>query len=419
MSMDLAAGRLPLWRAAWVVARRDFVAILFSRSFIFFLLGPLFPILVGTLAAGVGTQAQSQLAAAAEVGVAMSAEDGARLVAARNELAEKIGPVVPRFAVIAPLGAGEEQAALLTGSDRHLAAIISGTLDEPVLTAPDGNLARWTGTVSLIAAMAAESEARAFPPVTIVPVATSGANQQSGRYQTARGGQVLLFLLIMLLAGMVLSNLVEEKGNKIIEVLAAAIPMDAVFVGKLFAMLAISVVGIALWITVGVSALAMGGRSLTELANPAVGWPLFLLLGGAYFGMGYLLLGSIFLAVGAMAGTVREVQTLSMPVTMSQVLVFFFASLALSHAGEPLELAAIAFPLSSPFAMLGRAAMDEALWPHALALLWQALCVAVFVKVGAGLFRRRVLKSGPQASRKRRGLFRQGSASEAQGERHD
>jgi ABC-2 type transport system permease protein len=44
----------------------------------------------------------------------------------------------------------------------------------------------------------------------------------------------------MLLAGMVLSNLVEEKGNKIIEVLAAAIPMDAVFLGKLFAMLAVS-----------------------------------------------------------------------------------------------------------------------------------------------------------------------------------
>ena len=35
-------------------------------------------------------------------------------------------------------------------------------------------------------------------------------------------------LLTMLLAGMVLSNLVEEKGNKIIEILAAAIPMDAV-----------------------------------------------------------------------------------------------------------------------------------------------------------------------------------------------
>ena len=54
-------------------------------------------------------------------------------------------------------------------------------------------------------------------------------------------------LLTMLLAGMVLSNLVEEEANKIIEVLAAAIPMDAVFMGKLFAMLGVSFVGIAVW----------------------------------------------------------------------------------------------------------------------------------------------------------------------------
>ena len=54
-------------------------------------------------------------------------------------------------------------------------------------------------------------------------------------------------MLTMLLAGMLLSNLVEEKSNKIIEVLAAAVPIDAIFLGKLFAMLAVSLVGIAVW----------------------------------------------------------------------------------------------------------------------------------------------------------------------------
>ena len=44
---------------------------------------------------------------------------------------------------------------------------------------------------------------------------------------------------------------------------------------------------------------------------------------------------------------------------------------------ELLEMAAIAFPLSSPFAMLARAAMEPQLWTHALALAWQALAVVV------------------------------------------
>jgi ABC-2 type transport system permease protein len=138
------------------------------------------------------------------------------------------------------------------------------------------------------------------------------------------------------------------------------------------------------------------------LPDPGVGWPKFVLLGVAYFSMGYLLLGSIFLSIGSLATTVREFHTLSMPVTMTQVLLFFFASFAMAHPGEPIEIAAIAFPLSSPFAMLARAALGSALWPHLVALAWQALWVAITVRMGARLFRKRVMKSGPQPAKRKR-----------------
>lgn len=410
------AGRLSLWRAAYVVARRDFTAILFSRAFIFFLIGPMFPVAVAALAGGIGAQVQTE-ALAADVGIAMSAEDTAAMIAARDELADRVGPAIPPFVALEQ-GADVDAAAMLERREGKLAAIVSGTLAEPELTAPAVNLARWQGGIALIAARAAQDQPTAYPLVQTVAVSTSGANENRGRYQTAQGGQLLLFLLIMLLASMVLSNLVEEKGNKIIEILAAAVPMDAVFMGKLFAMLGISVVGIVVWGSLGTGALLLGGRSLSEFANPGVGWPLFFALGAIYFGMGYLLLGSVFLAVGSMATTVREVQTLSMPVTMAQVLVFFFASMAVTHTGDWLEFAAIAFPLSSPFAMLGRAAVDEAIWPHVLALAWQTLCVALFIHAGATLFRKKVMKSGPQGVKTSRGLgallrglFSKGSAS--------
>jgi ABC-2 type transport system permease protein len=57
--------------------------------------------------------------------------------------------------------------------------------------------------------------------------------------------------------------------------------------------------------------------------------------------------------------------------------------------------------------MLARAAQEPALWPHVVALVWQALWVAMAIRIGARLFRRRVMKSGPQMG-KRRGLFRRG-----------
>jgi len=117
-------------------------------------------------------------------------------------------------------------------------------------------------------------------------------------------------------------------------------------------------------------------------------------LGIVYFTMAYLLLGSLFLTIGAMATSVREVQTMSMPVTMLQLMVFFLSAANIGQIGTALELTAVAFPLSSPFAMLARAALEETLWPHALAVLWQGAAVILLVKGGSLLFRKRVMKSG-------------------------
>ena len=402
--------RLPLLKAAWVVARRDFAAVLFSRAFFFFLLGPLFPLVIGGLAGGIGSRVENS-AAAPKIGVAMQAADVDAMLAAREALAGQLGQAMPEMDALARLQPGERFDAATTLRQRHdLAAILTGTPAAPELTATAERLGRWQGPVALTAARARAAEPAAYPPVRTHTVATSGASDARARLRTAQAGQVMLFLLTMLLAGMVLSNLVEEKANKIIEILAAAIPMDAVFLGKLFAMLAISLVGIAVWATVigGVLGLAgfehlFGGTmDFTTLPAPGVGWPMFFLLGVAYFAMGYLLLGSVFLAIGSLATTVREVQTLSMPVTMMQVLLFLFASLAIGEQGTWIDWAAILFPFSSPFAMLARAATDGALWPHALALAWQLLFVGLSIRFGAALFRRRVMKSGPAAGKRRR-----------------
>jgi ABC-2 type transport system permease protein len=44
--------------------------------------------------------------------------------------------------------------------------------------------------------------------------------------------------------------------------------------------------------------------------------------------------------------------------------------------------------------MLARAAQDEVLWPHLLALVWQGLWVALIIRFAARRFRIGVLKSG-------------------------
>ncbi len=411
-----AASRLNIWQAAYVIARRDFTAVLFSKAFLFFLLGPLFFLGISVGAGFIG-------AAAAEgqeepkLAVALSQQETAQFASTHAQLRQLID--LPHIEAVSP-DDGRDPARLLADDTNNFGAVIGGTLAAPVLTGTQDRIERWQGEIALVASRAGGgaggAQGDSYPDITLRPTGTSMAATRNANTATATGSLTLMFLLTMLLAGMVLSNLVEEKGNKIIEILAAAIPMDAVFLGKLFAMLGISFVGIAVWGGMAGIVLYLGADALPELPAPAVGWPVLCVLFLLYFAMAYLLIGSVFLAVGSMAPTVRDVQTISMPATMLQLAVFFLATYAMNDVGSPIETFAVLFPLSSPYAMLARAAQEPAIWPHLLALAWQALWVGIFVKAGATLFRKKVMKSGAGTGRqaKRRGWFASGRSDKSQ-----
>ncbi len=385
-------------RAAFVIARRDFTAIIFSKSFFFFLLGPLFPLGIGVAAGGLGSQVSQEIDNSV-VGVALNQEEAETLLATRARLVRSLGSKsLPELIILPDISAQEPDIIAKLDSEKSLTAILSGTLAAPVLTGSAGDVKRWQGKITLLAETALSRPATVNLETRLI--GQTGSSSERNQLMTAQAGQAILILLTMILAGMVLSNLVEEKTNKIIEILAAAIPMDAIFLGKLFAMLGMALVGITVWSTVGLSVALLVGGNWNALPSPAVGWPFFCLLLILYFSMAYLLLGSLFLGIGAMATTVREVQTLSMPVTMGQLLVFFLAYSAITKLGEPIEWFAVLFPFSSPFAMIARAAQMDNIWQHGLALIWQGVFTMVIIRFSVMLFRRNVMKSG-QAARKK------------------
>jgi ABC-2 type transport system permease protein len=301
---------------------------------------------------------------------------------------------------------------LLASRDEPVLAVMTGGIARPRLigsVSEAGSIQRQVGLI-VDNARQHESLARAGIDATPVEIPVSKVDESAGslaslRAVTARMGQLLLFMLTILLAGMLLSNLIEEKSNKIIEVLAAALPIDAIFLGKLFAMLAVSLVGVAVWASAAFAGLAIWPPAGGGLPAPAVGWPLFAILLFVYYSANYLLLGALFLGIGSQASSVREVQTLSMPVTIGQVLIFMLASFAVGPLNSPIGIGAAIFPFSSPLAMVARAAQVPEIWPHLLAILWQALWVWLTIKLSAGLFRRNVLKSGSPSR-----LFRPGKA---------
>ncbi len=385
-------------RSAFVIARRDFTATVLSKTFIFFLLAPLFPVAMGGLFGTIGARVANQTERPV-VAVVAPKVDFQKLSAARNQLADAIGDgALVNIVGYSPEGnLAAQEKRLLASRNPPVRAVLSGGLDHPRLVGALGSDPATVGQLKLLIANAREAHTQKQPDLPVTDVQVSTGSLQADRATTAWVAQAALFFLTLMLSTMVMSQLIEEKSNKIIEVIAAAMPIDAMFVGKLFAMLAASVLALLVWISAGALLLQMvkhGG--VQSLPTPAVGWPAFLALAIIYFGMNYLLFGAAFLMIGAQASTAREVQTMSLPVTFAQMLIFAFAATAINGIDTPQALAAAAFPLSSPMTMLARAAEQPDWWPHLAAILWQAIWVALILRFGAKLFRRTVLKSGPR-----------------------
>ncbi len=389
-------------RQTLTIARRDFVATVFTPIFLLFLFAP---VIMGSFGAIGGLGAAS---------VADGAQDKARILAIvpatlvrpiatadrRLRTIFRAEEAPPALTTIAPEGDPTAQArAAFARKDLDATAVLYGTLDRPqILYGPRGD--RAADYLALLAGstLAAERLGGTLPAVAATKTLVQRKGSSiGGQHQSAFFAVFGIFFLTLFLSGQVVGTMAEERNSKVIEVLAAAVPLESVFFGKLLGMFGVAVLFVAFWGTVvgqigSVLPPAMAA-GMGELA-PAVGTAMFAVLFGAYFTMAYLLLGAVFLGVGAQASTMREIQMLSLPITILQVAMFALSSAAVSKPGSALATFAELFPLSSPFAMAGHAANSPVLWPHLAALAWQALWVTIFISVGARMFRRGVLQSG-------------------------
>lgn len=391
-----------LIRQTMTIARRDFVATVFTPIFLLFLFAPLIMVAFSTIGAMGAAQAADHGADRVRIVAIVPNALARTLVEAdtRTRTVFRRDEEPPQLVTVAPDSNPAAQArAAFEAKDYDATAVLYGPLDRPtILYGARGS--RAADYLVVLAGQALSAERLGGPLPRIEATKTAFSRQRAtlgGQNQTAFLAVFGVFFLTLFLAGQVVGTMAEERSNKVIEVLAAAVPLEAVFLGKLLGMFGVAVLFVTFWGTVlgqVTSVLPPAFAGMVGELSPAVGLPMFTVLFVTYFTMAYLLLGSVFLTIGAQASTMREIQMLSLPITIVQVGMFTLTLSGLSQPDSWLAVVAEVFPLSSPFAMAGMAAASDSLWPHAVALAWQALWVALFVTLGARLFRRGVLQSG-------------------------
>ena len=123
-----------LLRSALVIGRRDFTATVLSRTFIFFLLGPVFPLIFGLLFGSIGARVAGKQEPPV-VAVAASQEDFAALTTARQQLQQAgVGEQLAQLRRVGPDITLAQQTKLLLSPDSNVIAVLSGGLDHPRLT---------------------------------------------------------------------------------------------------------------------------------------------------------------------------------------------------------------------------------------------------------------------------------------------
>ncbi|MGN6376252.1 MAG: ABC transporter permease [Sphingomonas sp.] len=409
-------------RQTFTIARRDFIATVFTPMFLFFLLAPLI-MASFSLIGGLGASSVASGAATHErlVVVAEPAE-GVLIAKVDKQLRALFSQdAMPADLQIEAAGADPVTAAraAIDRRDYDVDAAMGGSLAAPHIFYGNGSK-RSARYLAALAEATVRAERIGMTPMSTPMMAEVARQRATVSGQHAAGFMAVfgVFFLTLLLAGQAVGTMAEERSNKVIEILAAAVPLESVFFGKLVGMFGSAVLFILFWGTiaaqVGHVLPADVVQAIHELA-PAVGWPAFVALFCLYFTMAYLLLGAVFLTIGAQATTIREIQMLSLPITFTQIGMFGLSSAAAANPGSWIAVVAEIFPLSSPFAMAARAANTPGLWVHVAALAWQAIWVSVTISLGARWFRRGVLKSGGprRKSRTRDALATAGEVSSA------
>ena len=393
--------RARMIRQTLTIARRDFTATVFTPLFLLFLLSPLIMISFGLVGAlGGSTLARGPADKSRLVAIAAASDRAA--IADADARARKIfrpGDAPPELVIQPATADPEKQArAAFNSAEFEASAVLYGPLASPTILYG----ARGSRVTDYLAELAervlrdrAGGVSGALSHPTKAPMRRIAASA-SGHGDAAFVGVVGIFFLTLFLSGQVVGTMAEERGNKVVEILAAAVPLEAVFLGKLLGMFGVAVLFVTFWGTLisQIGHIVPGGAGPLSDFAPAIGLPMFIFLFCAYFTMAYMLLGAVFLSVGAQASTMREIQMLSLPITVTQMVMFAWAASAASRPGTLLALGAELFPLSSPYAMAAHAGNEPAIWPHIAALAWQLLWVSLTIAIGASAFRRGVLKSG-------------------------
>ena len=218
-------------------------------------------------------------------------------------------------------------------------------------------------------------------------------------YAVGFGSGILIYITMFIFGAMVMRGVMEEKTNRIAEVIVSSVKPFQLMLGKILGIGAVGLTQLLLWIILmSVLSIAAGaflpGDIMSQVQqiqnNPAVmnnnaaqfsesakllasvgslNWPLIITCFIFYFVGGYLFYSSLFAAVGSVVNEdPQEAQSLMLPIMMPIIFGFIILSSNLNSPDNDAMFWGSMIPFTSPIVMMGRIATSPPWWQLALSM---------------------------------------------------
>ena len=210
-----------------------------------------------------------------------------------------------------------------------------------------------------------------------------------------------LWMAILGVASMLLTNTVEEKSNRIIEVLLSSVSPTQLMQGKIWGIAATGMTMVLVWVVFALAAgwtvptlLGVSGGSaimavLMTLQNGG-----YLLSFAFYFLSGYLLYAAVLVAIGAACNTLKEAQNLTQPVMMALMIPLLSMVFIGQEPNGTVAKILSWIPFFTPFTMMNRAGGPPATWEYIGTSVLLLVTIWLTMRAAGKVFRVGVLMTG-------------------------
>jgi ABC-2 type transport system permease protein len=316
-----------------------------------------------------------------------------------------------RVAIVAPapqgLDVALQRAAKPFEAKVRLTVVGSGTaardqldakkLDAVILLANDRLVFRSNvdSRLAAVADTAVRSVRNHLPPAPELTAATLRAPESQvtdAETLVALLGSLLLLTTLALYGQWVLTGVVEEKSNRVVELILATVRPRHLMAGKV---IGIGLLGLTQVTLIGGLAAALLAAGVFD-APGSLGGSLALVI--PWFALGFALYAVAYAAAGAMASSQQDANSAGTTVGYTLAAIYFVSYVTLmSDVDSPFANILTIFPLTAPFVVPARSVtVGVPLWEHAAAVVLTLTTIYALVRLAGRVYAQGILRSGPR-----------------------